>query len=528
MFGLTEVETPKAHLRAIAQMKHPPDTRWTYLDPSVVSSTVDAFPFCCDGRLMVSKDLAPVIKKRERDLQIRVVSAYKAKHTPKAQHTISRNIQDSPRRTPAKRRELISSISQVEETRGAEARARKAAITENFSVSTEQNIIARLGAKARRLQDEKDRGETEMVQSLLIAMAMGSAAQHMHGVIQRWHSSAKERLKRVSACMILARHYMHYRSRKFAAARRQALWTLSLLMRDKVKHWREKRVNKKADMVRTYLREVGNFARLQLHVKQFRARICRMQSIIRAKLKCHHSRCYLLGLQWDKAEKQRHAHFNRLRETALDRIQESQKKGLEMRGRQKTFQEQKLRNIEYVGGRKKRSECELSLEASRTAFCERFLPPELQRLSPIQPSVRRKMIDFHVRKLRAQYQRSWAIFKRQLKAWREHAQTTDAVKAALTPSSEHLPPARKVPEPLYRVLTLLGDRKPLLPRTCLFLPPEAMKQAIEKAVEFSARISQPDAEEERAGAKSSAGRVASGAVNASEESAAVKHTASQS
>jgi len=53
-------------------------------------------------------------------------------------------------------------------------------------------------------------------------------------------------------------------------------------------------------VLRVFFIENGNFARLQLAVRQYRHHICQAQRLARVKLETHRARCHILGLQWDR------------------------------------------------------------------------------------------------------------------------------------------------------------------------------------------------------------------------------------
>eukprot|EP00293_Proteomonas_sulcata_P019593 CAMPEP_0184298166 /NCGR_PEP_ID=MMETSP1049-20130417/9017_1 /TAXON_ID=77928 /ORGANISM="Proteomonas sulcata, Strain CCMP704" /LENGTH=330 /DNA_ID=CAMNT_0026608209 /DNA_START=111 /DNA_END=1103 /DNA_ORIENTATION=+ len=231
-------------------------------------------------------------------------------------------------------------------------------------------------------------------------------------------------------------------------------------------------------------------ARFQYSVKRFRHKITVCQRYIRKYLATNHARFEILEKQWSKMDELRIAKFNDKREHMLQNIRARFAVEMELKGGAKAQFEAKLRHIEYYGGLKKLRECRGELDASRRTYCEYFLSPEMQSVPMIAPMVKRKMLETYSKKIRARYNQECHDYVAKTKMWVElqkNQASLREVTTSLVDSVEGEKGSNYLAESFAKMLKIMPQPQP--PTTMIVLPSNVMMDLVQKAVDYTQRIS---------------------------------------
>lgn len=174
--------------------------------------------------------------------------------------------------------------------------------------------------------------------------------------MRRWREHKPRMMRQRWAVLVIEKYYHQHTRHQFSKRRMDALLRLGRVLSACIRRWRIRQKHKKIDMIKVYLKEVGQFAKIQVAVKRFRAKIVRAQKNIRKSLACDHARYEILELQWVKLDNKRREEFEAHREILLTAIMQKVKPRLELQGGAKAALEAKMRLIESYCGIKKRIE----------------------------------------------------------------------------------------------------------------------------------------------------------------------------
>ena len=325
-----------------------------HLEPRRVNQVIDNMPLACDGRLVISTDVKRVLERRQLGLKGRVI-----RHTTKPKidphdDVILRNKDHIE--TPASKQEKIHRHAEGIRARQIESAQRRDALEQEFEQLTLEKIHRHSLAMARKKAAEEKLRREDDQRHMLAVMVFAFKTSRVFYETQRWREHKPLMMRRRWAVLVIEKYYLRHKSNEFSKRRAEALFKLAIVFGRAIRYWRERRKHKKIDMIKLYLKEVGNFAKIQVAVKRFRLKIVRAQNYIRKSLACNHARYELLELQWSKVDSERRKMFEQHRELLLSALMQKVKVRLDLKGNAKGALDAKMRLIESYCGIKKRKE----------------------------------------------------------------------------------------------------------------------------------------------------------------------------
>lgn len=493
------------------------NTMFDYLGPAAVADAVDRLPLACDGRMMVSAELKQVIAKRENNLLERVHKIFQDRKQEQKEanqgHALRKNVEQSTTH-PEEKRSRAAAIAAARAERAEEvSRRRKEAEEEKREETIRKLEWRELGIK-RQAEEDLRRANEGHVKMALVMMTVGRSMAVLSERMQAWLARKPYVKRRRAAAHLISISWKRYLIKKYAKARAEAMMRLAHKLRSFVKRWRIRHLNKKADIIVDFVKQVGQVARFQVAVQQFRKKVAQAQKHVRRHLSISRARFELLELQWNKVDEERIQRFKERREALLHSIKTQMDKSIDLKGTAKTQQLQRMKDIERYGGAKRVRECKMELEESRRHYCEYFLPPEMREVAMISANIKRRMLKHYVKKFRAKYTQDWELYSRQLELWTQLNQTKASLtdgwaadsglrrRASATSSASRAPPhsdaAMLAPgniAPLLSVasepiqMAAAGAPPPPPPNALIVLPPQVMGQIVAKAVETTKELS---------------------------------------
>lgn len=134
-------------------------------------------------------------------------------------------------------------------------------------------------------------------------------------------------------------------------------------------------------------------------------------------------------------------------------------------------------------------QCCVQLEARRRHYCEYFLPADMQSLQEISHVVKRRMLEMYVKKSRQRYTHQFEDYKKRLKTWEELRKSQESIKDSsldLIKSLGEGHGSQYLAKALDKYAFKLERPEP--PAPSIVLPPDVMRQVLEKALTHTFRI----------------------------------------
>ena len=461
--------------------------KWEHLEPWSINSVVSSMPLACQGRLVVSTDVVHILDKRQAGLKSRVMYHARIDKALVQDDVVQRNKLEVL--TSDSKRQALNERAQLMQARQQDNAQRR----EDLVQASDEKTTARIQRhelslqRKRALEAHLDRQDRQ--RHMLALMAFAFKTSRLFDKMRRWQKHYPKMKRQRWAVLVIEKHYQHHRSQQFSKKRSEALFLLAVVFAKAIRNWRERFKHKKAMIIVTYLREVGNFAKIQVAVKRFRSKIVRAQTYVRKSLAANHARYELLEMQWNKVDGERKAQFDQRRDDMLTAIQEKVDPKLKPKGSAQSSMEAKFRLIESYSGLKKLNECKDALAQKRRQYCEYFLPADMQSLQDISVVVKRRMLEMYVKKSRLRYNHEWEEYKDKIEVWKDMLSSQQSIKAGSLDLINSLGGGRGS-QYLAKALDKFSLKleKPKMPPPNLILPPQVMRQMIQKAVDHSHRI----------------------------------------
>ena len=286
----------------------PEKTRLEHLEPRRVNAVINSMPLCCDGRLVVSTDVRQVIEKRQAGLKRRV-AVHIRKPTRAPEDDVVLHNRDNVQ-TNEHKLEMLHGRAELMNERLKINSERRERLQKQREQETLENVERHMLAVERRRQLEERLDREDLQRHLLACMMFAFKTSRLRHKIQRWHHHKPSMMRKRWAVLVVEKYYSAYKSHEFSKRRAEALFLLACVFSRCIRAWRERHRGKKAAIIVTYLKEVANFAMIQVAVKRFRIKIVRAQQYIRKSIANNHARYELLELQWNRVDGQRRvSHF---------------------------------------------------------------------------------------------------------------------------------------------------------------------------------------------------------------------------
>ena len=332
----------------------PVKPKFEHLDPRRVNNIIRNMPQACEGRLIIPTDVKQLLEKRQTGLRERVI-----RHTTKPKicpedNLILRNTNHVE--TPVSKQEKQDQLAESMRIRQLENTQRREALQKHLAEKTLEKIHRQALAMAARKASEEKAHREDWQRHMLAVMMFAFKTSRVFYHVRRWREHKPRMMRQRWAVLVIEKYYIQHTRKQFSKRRVDALLTLGIVLSNCIRRWRVRRKHKKMDMIKLYLKEVGQFAKIQVAVKRFRAKIVRAQKNIRRSLACDHARYEILELQWAKLDNERRIEFEAHREILLTAIMQKVKPRLELHGNAKGALDAKMRLIESYCGIKKRTE----------------------------------------------------------------------------------------------------------------------------------------------------------------------------
>mmetsp|Transcript_30452 Transcript_30452/g.98139 ORF Transcript_30452/g.98139 Transcript_30452/m.98139 type:complete len:380 (-) Transcript_30452:1064-2203(-) len=340
----------------------------------------------------------------------------------------------------------------------------------------------------KKAEDQRTLHREQLQKYYMQTMALGFYLSYFQNFMRNWMIVKAQLLIKKQAVITIEKYYFNYVSRQYRKRKKAALMQLTMILKNCIRRFRHRFRAKKINIILTFLGQVGKFARFQMAVKRFRAKIIKAQGFFRRQIACNIARYEILELQWNKIDDERKQKFLERREAHLSSIKKKVDPGLDLKGKAKGDFDARLKWVEAQAGIKKLRECKAELDSARRSYCEYFLPSDLVRFESISPLVKKRMLELYVKKIRQRYNHEWNEYRKKLSAWIELQKTQESIKSVSRDLVSSL--GRSGSQYLTASLESMSSRivKPMPPTPNIVLPRHLMEQIILKAVEHTRKI----------------------------------------
>ena len=234
---------------------------------------------------------------------------------------------------------IRTNFFRVRDHRGQLAQAKKAALDVEHRLASSVALEYKKQAPAR-LQAARDAADQRRREEFLMAAAWSAKATlALIAIIVRGRGEKKEHARYMRAIRRIQQEVRAYLLRMHNK-KYETITKLSFIFGKFVAVWKHKRMDRKADIVKYFLRELSANAMVLVLLKRYHARIRKCQKIAQKYIQRNRERYRVLESQWDVIDEARIHSFAYTRVRELQRVKLTLEPGLQLTG--KRFDERKL------------------------------------------------------------------------------------------------------------------------------------------------------------------------------------------
>jgi len=337
---------------------------------------------------------------------------------------------------------IRTNFFRVRDHRAALAQAKKVALSVEHRLAASGALEYKMTAPAR-LQAAQDAAVQRRREEGLMAAAWGAKAMlALVAIVVRGREKKREHARYMRAIRRIQQGVRAYQLHKHNQKFMTILMKLSFAFGKYVAIWKRKRMNRKADIVTYFLRELGASAAVLLSLKRYHARIRKCQQIARKYIQRNRERYRVLESQWDVIDEARIHAFANTRVKEFQRVKLTLEPGLQLTG--KRFDERKLmlRQLLHSAGPKVLQKVEKQISSSRNKYLESNLHDEFRELPRISRAKKLEVLHHYLVSTRKYFCTKFIKYKRDMEAWlvlQESQKSMRAVAEGLLQFTDKLP-----------------------------------------------------------------------------------------